>query len=308
MSMKTAWITLLVVLVLCGGAGSLHSQSGSWTLAGTNLTYLLGNVGLGTETPSSRLEIVAGDALSIAGPRPLLSMRDTSEFGVISPPRRYFQVVGDDLHVLYRRACNSFPCPAVEGHLVIKGDGNVGIGTTTPGAKLDVVGGVRATSVTAGSARVNALDSGSTRTGVLEITGGADIAEPFKITSQSVPKGAIVVIDDRQPGSLRMSTDAYDRRVAGIVSGANGVEPGIRLRQEGVLDGGEHVALSGRVYALADASRGRIVPGDLLTTSPTPGHAMKVTDHSRAQGAVLGKAMSSLEGGQGLVLVLVTLQ
>ena len=58
----------------------------------------------------------------------------------------------------------------------------------------------------------------------------------------------------------------------------------------------------------ADASKHPIQPGDLLTTSDTPGHSMKVTDHGKAQGAILGKAMSSLEQGKGLVLVLVTLQ
>ena len=50
------------------------------------------------------------------------------------------------------------------------------------------------------------------------------------------------------------------------------------------------------------------VSGDLLTTSDTPGHAMKVTEHSQAQGAILGKAMSGLKAGKGMVLVLVTLQ
>jgi hypothetical protein len=35
---------------------------------------------------------------------------------------------------------------------------------------------------------------------------------------------------------------------------------------------------------------------------------MKVTDHAQAQGAILGKAMSPLTQGRGLVLVLVTLQ
>ena len=49
-------------------------------------------------------------------------------------------------------------------------------------------------------------------------------------------------------------------------------------------------------------------PGDLLTTSDVPGHAMKVADHSKAQGAVLGKAMTGLKEGRGKVLVLVTLQ
>ena len=68
------------------------------------------------------------------------------------------------------------------------------------------------------------------------------------------------------------------------------------------------MAIAGRVYVWADASNAAIQPGDLLTTSATPGHAMKVTDHNRAQGAILGKAMTSLEDGQGLVLVLVSLQ
>jgi hypothetical protein len=144
----------------------------------------------------------------------------------------------------------------------------------------------------------------------LTILGGADLAEPFQLSSktQQASQGTVVVIDEENPGQLRMSDRAYDKRVAGILSGAGGVEPGIRLRQKGVIEGSQNVALTGRVYALADASNGPIKPGDLLTTSDTPGHAMKVTDQSRAQGAILGKAMSGLEQGKGLVLVLVTLQ
>ncbi len=53
---------------------------------------------------------------------------------------------------------------------------------------------------------------------------------------------------------------------------------------------------------------GPIKPGDRLTTSTRPGYAMKVTDPIRAQGAILGKAMTPLIGDDGLVLVLVTLQ
>jgi hypothetical protein len=75
-----------------------------------------------------------------------------------------------------------------------------------------------------------------------------------------------------------------------------------------LLDGGRNVALSGRVYVQADTSNGAIKPGDLLTTSSIPGRAMRVSDHLRAQGAILGKAMSALNEGQGMVLVLVTLQ
>ena len=140
------------------------------------------------------------------------------------------------------------------------------------------------------------------------VRGGADVAEPFLMDEPELAKGSVVVIDEEHPGRLKCSTSAYDTRVAGIVSGANGIHPGISLRQEGALDDGQDVALSGRVYVLADASTGAIRPGDLLTTSNLRGHAMKASDASRAPGAVIGKAMSSLREGTGLVLVLVTLQ
>jgi hypothetical protein len=149
---------------------------------------------------------------------------------------------------------------------------------------------------------------GVTEVNVLQINGGSDLAEPFHMSDQDIPKGSLVVIDDENPGKLKLSTQACDSRVAGIISGANGINPGITLHQEGVFEGGQNVALSGRVYALADATSGPIQPGDLLTSSSTPGHVMKVTDHAHAQGAIVGKAMSALKEGKGMVLVLVSLQ
>ena len=143
---------------------------------------------------------------------------------------------------------------------------------------------------------------------VLTITGGADVAEPFEMSQPEIAKGAVVIIDENNPGKLKVSEKAYDTRVAGIVSGAGGVNPGLTLQQTAKLDSGQQVALSGRVYVQADASFAAIKPGDLLTSSGTSGHAMKVTDHAQAQGAILGKAMSALSEGKGLVLVLVTLQ
>jgi len=118
-----------------------------------------------------------------------------------------------------------------------------------------------------------------------------------------------VCIDPERPGELVVSSRPYDHTVAGIISGAGGVKPGMLMSQSGTKADGHHpVALTGRVYCLADAANGAIRPGDLLTTSSTPGHAMKVTDHARAQGAILGKAMTGLKEGTGLVLVLVALQ
>jgi len=143
---------------------------------------------------------------------------------------------------------------------------------------------------------------------VLTITGGADIAEPFQMSEKNLPKGAVVIIDEENPGKLKLSAEPYDRRVAGVISGAGGVRPGLSLQQKGMVEGDQQVALSGRVFVQAATHNGPIKPGDLLTTSATPGHAMKVTDHARAQGAILGKAMTALGEGEGLVLVLVTLQ
>jgi hypothetical protein len=145
-------------------------------------------------------------------------------------------------------------------------------------------------------------------TDVLEITGGADLSEQFDVGGQAEP-GMTVCIDPSNPGRLTVSRSAYDRKVAGIVSGAGGVKPGMLMSQKGSLADGElPVALTGRVWTLCDAEGGAIEPGDLLTTSSTPGHAMKAVDQGRAHGAILGKAMTSLESGRGLVLVLVNLQ
>jgi len=183
--------------------------------------------------------------------------------------------------------------PASTRGIAISTNGNVGIGTTTPSRTLEVFGDFLARDV---SCRV------------LEIRGGADLAEPFAMSHSGVEPGSVVVIDADYPGKLCRSSRAYDNKVAGIVSGANGIRPGIRMVQEDKLEAGVNVALSGRVYVQADAAFGAIKPGDLLTTSETPGHAMRAADHARAQGAILGKAMSELKAGKGMVLVLVTLQ
>lgn len=159
-----------------------------------------------------------------------------------------------------------------------------------------------------GTSGLAAMFAGRTSTHVLEITGGSDLAEPFQIDGEVLP-GTVVAIDPTRPGQLRVADKAYDRTVAGCVSGAGGIQPGLTMQQESMTAGETHpVALAGRVYCLADASYGAIQPGDLLTTSDTAGHVMSVADPARAQGAMIGKAMSSLEQGQGLVLVLISLQ
>ncbi|MBL8879619.1 MAG: hypothetical protein JNG88_10915 [Phycisphaerales bacterium] len=269
-----------------------------------------GNVGIGTTTPNSKLSVErfdgpvahffgenhtatdtatrVGIADQTGGVTWLLSANNNGTFAI------HHGGVGDYL-------------------TVTNGSGNVGVGTTAPTHKLHVNG----------TARVSALiTDGNTQTACLSITGGCDIAEPFEVSRDEgteseiqVPKpqiaiepGMLVSIDRKQAGKIRLSGAAYDTTVVGVVSGAGGVNTGMTLSQQGTFDSGVPVALTGRVYCWCDASYGAIQPGDLLTTSATPGHAMKVDDKWRAGGAMIGKALSSLESGRGLVLIVVSLQ
>lgn len=135
----------------------------------------------------------------------------------------------------------------------------------------------------------------------------ADCAEDFEVHQDAlVEPGTVMVIGT--DARLRVSDAAYDRRVAGVIAGAGTDRPGIVL---GRRSGGRHafpVALVGRTWCKVDASYGSVEIGDLLTTSPSPGHAMKVDDPSRAFGAVIGKALGTLDAGCGLVPVLIALQ
>lgn len=167
-------------------------------------------------------------------------------------------------------------------YVFIGGNGWVGLGTEDPHALLDVNGTVKAS--------------------VLDIT-GADLAERFAATEQVDP-GTVLVIDPDEPGRLRPCAVPYDPGVAGVASGAVDLSAGVTLASD--VDG-IAVALAGRVWCQAEADSGPIRPGDRLTTSSIPGHAMRVSNKSRAIGAVIGKAMSHLDRGTGRVLTLVHL-
>ncbi len=141
----------------------------------------------------------------------------------------------------------------------------------------------------------------------LQILGGADLAERFDSDGAAEP-GTVMAIDPAAPGRVRVAGEPYCRTVAGVVSGANGLVAGVELGKDGRRDGTVALALTGRVWVKCDAAGGAIHPGDLLTTAERAGYAMVARDRGRAAGAVLGKAMTSLETGTGLVLVLVSLQ
>ncbi|MCK6562919.1 hypothetical protein HUU39_11605 [candidate division KSB1 bacterium] len=67
------------------------------------------------------------------------------------------------------------------------------------------------------------------------------------------------------------------------------------------------VTMGAYAYCKVDADIASIEIGDLLTTSPTKGHAQKVLDKSKAVGAIIGKALGSFKKGKGKIPVLVML-
>jgi hypothetical protein len=148
--------------------------------------------------------------------------------------------------------------------------------------------------------------------GVVEVTediriANADAAEEFDVAAgESVEPGTVMVLGEE--GVLQRSSQAYDKRVAGVISGAGDYRPGIVLDRQPSERERRPVALVGKVFCKVDAQYGGIDVGDLLTTSPTPGHAMKASDPLQALGTIIGKALRPLAAGQGLIPILVALQ
>ena len=124
-----------------------------------------------------------------------------------------------------------------------------------------------------------------------------DLAELIS-SEDNLEPGDIVVVDADKNEQVRKSSKAYDTLVAGIVS----TKPGIRMGREGTP-----IALAGRVPTKVSTENGPIKRGDLLTTSNTPGYAMRCSSPSACTGALVGKALEPLESGKGKIIVLVTL-
>lgn len=180
-------------------------------------------------------------------------------------------------------------------------EGNYSYGLYAEGPSSDKNG---AAALFKGNVEIKSRTSDET---VLELGEGLDYAEVFDVNgADKTEPGMVLIIDEEHPGKLRISDQAYDSKVAGIVPGAHGLGSGVRL---GKGQHGKDVALAGRVYCNVDATYGAVTPGDLLTTSSTPGFAMVVKEYDKARGAILGKAMQPLAAGhKGQILVLVTLQ
>lgn len=224
----------------------------------------------------------------------------------------------------------------------------VGIGTADPAETLEVVGAIRSSGRSGGVLRaINPNNPGADvhlswhddvarirvggntnglhiqsqgdrslmrlhHDGTVEVPGdvrltGADCAENFDVEeAQSLEPGMVMVIGDEE--KVYQCTEAYDKRVAGVISGAGDYKPGMILGNNQSQNKRLPVALTGKVYCKVDAQYAPIAVGDLLTTSPSPGHGMKASDPLKAFGAILGKALRPLTQGEGLIPILVALQ
>jgi hypothetical protein len=159
----------------------------------------------------------------------------------------------------------------------------------------------------AGSFSGNVLVTG-TITATLDVVLGSDCAEQFDVAeTQNVEPGSVMVLCGEN--SVRVCDTQYDKRAAGVVSGAGDFKPGLILGGSSeTSERRKPLALAGKVYCKVDADFGSIDVGDLLTTSSTPGCAMKAGDRALSFGAVIGKALRPLQSGRGLIPILVSLQ
>lgn len=245
-----------------------------------------GNVGIGSITPNAKLHV--NDRIRVG---------EDPSYGTVYG-ELYHEGAGTGFKINAHAGGGSWADMYFQTNgttkMFIESAGNVGIGTTIPSSKLDVRGNITVRNASTGSI-------------VMELGTGLDYAEGFDVSNNfEIEPGTILCIDIKNPGQLKVSEKPYDKTVAGIVAGANGLGSGVRL---GTEEFDCDVALAGRVYCNTIATTEDIEPGDLLTTSSIPGYAMKVMDFTNSQGAILGKAMESLKKGEkGQILVLVTLQ
>lgn len=290
--------------------------STQWTTAGSNIHYPSGNVGMGVTAPVLKLDIGGlgsavgfspGNASSL-GPNAVLNrIVARSNYGAVdtTSAAEIKFLTGNAVWYKGQIAFYTNDYDSTQGgntleRMRITSPGNVGIGTSNPSEKLEVSGNIKVTGT-------GNIDASGTLTAGNIVAKYQDVAEWVE-SSQQLSAGTVVVLDQAKSNQVIASSQAYDTRVAGVIS----AQPGITLGEKG--DTKVLVATTGRVKVKVDASAGPIRVGDLLVTSDIEGVAKKSEPLSLGDvqihrpGTLIGKALEPLAKGTGEILVLLSLQ
>jgi hypothetical protein len=142
--------------------------------------------------------------------------------------------------------------------------------------------------------------------------GPMDFAESLPVAGDpaSYEPGDVLVISLDRPGGVEKCSRPYDSRAVGVYSTQPGFLGEDRAGDTGVAADEVPVAVLGVVPVKVTDENGPIQPGDLLTTSSTPGHAMRCEGLELCFGRTLGKALEELPADQhsGVIRMLVSLQ
>ncbi|MBI4127654.1 MAG: hypothetical protein HY459_01140, partial [Parcubacteria group bacterium] len=137
----------------------------------------------------------------------------------------------------------------------------------------------------------------------MDLTGRSSIAQFFPADNPHLPEGNLVSLYDADGSvKVRLTEKAADPNMVGIVVR----DPGLDIANN-TFDG-VRVAIGGRALVRVSAENGAVAIGDYLTSSSTPGVAIKAT----GKGMVIGKALSAFArsselGALGLIPVFINL-
>jgi hypothetical protein len=239
-----------------------------------------GNVGIGTAAPLQKLQIGTNTPTATTTPNALSVGATYSSVAGANPKLRLYDDTGSTVY---------------------------GLGVSANQFDFMIPSAARYVWNVSGTEKMRLDNSGN-----LTIAGNIaakyqDVAEWVE-SSQTLAPGTVVVLDHTRSNQVIASSQAYDTRVAGVVS----LQPGITLGEKS--ESKVLVATTGRVRIKVDASHGAINIGDLLVTSDVPGVAMKSQPidvggvRIHRPGTLIGKALEPLASGSGEILTLLSLQ
>lgn len=351
-----AFSFLLTLLIIAPGSAQAQQWTNSTDPNNINNTNS-GNVGIGTSTPASRLEIAKSGGVTLTNTydanNPLLTIRNTNATNNNYAGIGFANSAASGWLTSAIYGVHETHTTTPSGHLEffvknagsfaeamrISAAGKVGIGTNSPIYSLDVNGGVNgfrikgattsandAIATFENSSAIQMIVRGDGNVGIgrtdpqnkLHVAGSItvdgnvnakyqDVAE-WVMSTDKLAAGTVVILDASNSNHVVASSHSYDTRVAGVVSS----QPGITLGEK--TESKVLVATVGRVRVKVDATRAPIQIGDLLVTSDNSGVAMKSEPVNLSSirlhrpGTLIGKALEPLAKGQGEILVLLSLQ